>query len=293
MDRTLTEERIRTDKLGFEYFNDHRFTYRSGWIWDRNEDLYVKLIPGEFVLNACVYGLLRNYDRFLGKGMYEDEESVLKKLERINISDSELKRYIEKLADRNVDGYRFTDDGGVIINISRYVKLLYVSALFYLAYSSTLKESGKKEVNDYLELILKNSINQSTTLRNREDLDEQIRNFAKNNGNYKNVAAKLGEFLFLASFIYKEADFPNYFSNRKNSYNSFWKYLIKLLSIIKIENLVTPNHRLKCYLTDLNFSSGLNDIDAENFSSGLNDIDAEQWLNYRYLTYRQFKIIDT
>ncbi|MEM1700663.1 MAG: hypothetical protein QW785_01205 [Candidatus Anstonellales archaeon] len=246
--------------------------YEPGYSVNEHNEIIVKLMPGEFAINAAIYGLLYNYHRFNDINNYQ--KVYLSKL--VEDEDNYLKEQLQKVINEDVkflidkSNIEFVEDGGVIINLTRYIKLLWIN---YWINFLILSDRNKQKIDEIISILklyknedYDNIIKRSSIILDHESVDI-----------YSKKVAKLFKIMFRASFVSNSADFPNYLSSEKNkSYNNSYNYFTKLLALANPKYLDRKN-TTKCVLTHIPF---------------YNTYKQEEWGGNRYLTYMMFKFID-
>ncbi|MEM0471234.1 MAG: hypothetical protein QXL02_03065, partial [Candidatus Anstonellales archaeon] len=170
--------------------------YEPGYSVNEHNEIIVKLMPGEFAINAAIYGLLYNYHRFNDIRYFEREyfDNLKNKLDQKMLD--YIREQINQLLDK--DNIQYTDDGGVKINLTRYIKLFWI----YFILNFILETNGEEYLKDQeqelykslLEAGIKNDLN--NVVENNKRLIDNIKNKIKtilieeinsSNQNYKDL----------------------------------------------------------------------------------------------------------
>ncbi|MEM4159317.1 MAG: hypothetical protein QXO13_01645, partial [Candidatus Anstonellales archaeon] len=175
--------------------------YEPGCSINEHNEIIVKLMPGEFAINAAIYGLLYNYHRFNDIRYFEEEyfDNLKNKLNQKMLD--YIREQINQLLDK--DNIQYTDDGGVKINLTRYIKLFWIYFILNFILKTNLEERLEDQEQELYKSLLeigikgtdiKNGLNK--VVENNELLINNIKDKIKNilieelnssNQNYKDL----------------------------------------------------------------------------------------------------------
>ncbi|MEM1970979.1 MAG: hypothetical protein QXM92_00760, partial [Candidatus Anstonellales archaeon] len=126
--------------------------YEPGCSINEHNEIIVKLMPGEFAINAAIYGLLYNYHRFNDIRYFEEEyfDNLKNKLNQKMLD--YIREQINQLLDK--DNIQYTDDGGVKINLTRYIKLFWIYFILNFILKTNLEERLEDQEQELYKSLL-------------------------------------------------------------------------------------------------------------------------------------------